>query len=72
MTKLGRMFIGFKDLETGRVVEIRKETIDPPEPRQEIVIDLGALKIRERIAPGQIISTKRALKRYRAGISKAV
>lgn len=72
MTKLGRMFIGFKDPETGRVVEIRKETIDPPTPPQPVDIKLGHLTIREYVAPGQILSAKRALKRYQSGISKAV
>ncbi len=72
MTKLGRMFIGFKDQETGQIVQIRKETTDAPEPRQPIDVELGSLKIREYVAPGQIISAKRALRRYQEGKSKAV
>lgn len=72
MTKLGRQFLGFKDPNTGQIVQIRKEETDPPEPLKPIDIKIGNLTIREYAAPGQIISAKRAYNRYRAGISKAV
>lgn len=65
LTKLGRMFIGFRDKETGMIVQEKNEMPDPATPRQAIEIEIGnGTKVTEMVAPGQIINAYKARKRY--------